>query len=329
MSKSLGNVIAPQEIIEKYGADILRLWVASTDYRNDIRISDQILSNLVESYRRIRNTARFLLGNLSDFNPSTDRVTPENMLEFDRWILQRTNRLIHRATKGYEDFEFHLPTYMIHHFCVNELSSVYLDVCKDRLYAEDKGGVARKSCQTAMWFILDSLTRLLAPVLSFTAEEIWQEMRKIETALPESVFLSSWPGICEDLQDRSWTNDGMKFLPSEVPSAGLLNLPDHQAPSGIPSMPRLRSLIRAGGQSDRIPLREEWATLSIVSSFKKVDKLSEGAFYWKDQDTGLEFAVRKAPGGKCPRCWKREPGISGEEVCPRCQGVLERMDRAL
>ncbi len=330
MSKSLGNVIAPQEIIEKYGADILRLWVASTDYRNDIRISDQILSNLVESYRRIRNTARFLLGNLSDFNPSTDRVTPENMLEFDRWILQRTNRLIHRATKGYEDFEFHLPTYMIHHFCVNELSSVYLDVCKDRLYAEDKGGVARKSCQTAMWFILDSLTRLLAPVLSFTAEEIWQEMRKIETALPESVFLSSWPGICEDLQDPELDKRWDEVLAVRSAICRALEFARSSGTIGHSLDAEVEVPDTCGEDSPIGYLSgEEWATLSIVSSFKKVDKLSEGAFYWKDQDTGLEFAVRKAPGGKCPRCWKREPGISGEEVCPRCQGVLERMDRAL
>lgn len=328
MSKSLGNVIAPQEIIEKYGADILRLWVASTDYRNDIRISDQILSNLVESYRRIRNTARFLLGNLSDFVPSKDTITPDRMQEFDRWILHRTRKLVQRATKGYEEFEFHVPTYMIHHFCVNELSSVYLDVCKDRLYAEDKGGVARKSCQTAMWLILNSLTRLLAPVLSFTAEEIWQEMRKIDPALSESVFLALWPESFEELQepdiDKRWEDilairSAVCRVLESARSSGMIG---HSLDAEV-------EVLAGSGEVfsvEHLP-EDEWATLSIVSSFKIVKELSEGAFSWKDKETGIEFAVRKAQGEKCPRCWKRDPEVTGDGVCLRCAAVLSRMGK--
>lgn len=324
MSKSLGNTIAPQEIIEKLGADILRLWVASTDYRNDVRISDQILSNLVESYRRLRNTARFILGNLKGFEPACGMIAFDEMLELDQWILSKTQRLISRVTKGYEDFEFHLPSYMIHHFCVNDLSAIYLDVCKDRLYAEKKDGLERRSCQTAMWQILGSLTRMLAPVLSFTSEEIWQEMRKIDTSLPESVFLSSWPEIDERIPveslDKKWeqilsVRGGISRALESARAAGIIG---HPLDAEV-------DLLTSDENSEAVTLLQEdsWAVLAIVSSFRIVDSFSQDGFSWKDEETGIEFRIRKAPGEKCPRCWKRSVDVSEDSICPRCQSVIE------
>ena len=323
MSKSIGNVIAPQEIIEKYGADILRLWVASTDYRNDVRISEQILSNLVESYRRIRNTARFILGNLKGFVPSSGMADYSDMFEIDKWILAKNQRLISRATKGYEDFEFHLPTYMIHHFCVNDLSAIYLDVCKDRLYAEHADSSERRSCQSAMWIILGTLTRMLAPVLSFTSEEIWQEMRKIDPTLPESVFLSSWPEIEDRILQESVDLKWEKILSVR---GGICRALEAARASGIigHSLDAEIDLLSEEENRGSLALLDEkdWAALAIVSSFRIVNSSTDNGFSWKDEETGIDFVIRKAPGEKCPRCWKRSVDVSGESVCPRCLAVL-------
>ena len=327
MSKSLGNVVAPQEIIEKFGADILRLWVASTDYRNDVRISEQILSNLVESYRRIRNTARFILGNLNGFDPRTDMVRFDEMPEIDKWILSKNNRLILRATKGYEDFEFHLPSYMIHHFCVNDLSAIYLDVCKDRLYAEKRKSPERRSCQTAMWVILGTLTRMLAPVLSFTSEEIWQEMKKIDPSLPESIFLSSWPEHDENIPveqiDKKWEQllQMRGAVCRALESARSEGIIGHSLDAEVEVVLEEKT----AGVLD-LMTEDDWSILAIVSSFKKVESIRDRVFSWKDQDTGAEFNIRKAPGEKCPRCWKRSRDISGDSICPRCQRVLEEQE---
>ncbi|MBP7078237.1 MAG: class I tRNA ligase family protein, partial [Synergistales bacterium] len=327
MSKSLGNVIAPQEIIEKYGADILRLWVASTDYRNDVRISEQILSNLVESYRRIRNTARFLLGNLKDFDPGKDKVPFAKMPELERWILSRLQALIRKATRGYDEFEFHVPAYMIHHFCVNELSAIYLDVRKDRLYAEDRAGEARRSCQTALWAILRALTEMLAPVLSFTSEEVWQEMRSLDPSIPESVFLSHWPDVDETLIDEELDSRWERILEQRGALSRALEAARTNGVIGH-SLDAQVEILRGETVEDpaRLLPEEEWATLSIVSSLRVVGSFGEVGFSWKDLETGMEFNIRKAPGGKCPRCWRWAPEVPERGVCERCQGVLERMN---
>ena len=200
MSKSL-IVVQPQEVIGKYGADILRLWVASTDYRNDIRISETILRNLVESYRRIRNTLRYILGNLSDFDPHKDSVPFEEMEEMDLWIYLTSGR-DKQGHQGFENFEFHVPTFTIHQLCVNELSAFYLDVNKDRLYVEASDSNCG-SCQTALWNIIKELTLMLSPILSFTSEEVWQYLRQIDNSLSESVFLEDWPVLDSNLYHES------------------------------------------------------------------------------------------------------------------------------
>ena len=322
MSKSLGNTTAPQEVINEFGADILRLWAASTDYRNDVRISKQILKTLSETYRRIRNTARFLLGNLHDFKPGENSLSYDELFSMDKWILDRLQRIISRVYEAFEAYEFHVPVSLIHSFCVNELSAFYLDISKDRLYVEDKNSKTRRSAQTAMWEILSCLTRMLAPLLSFTAEEIWQEMRGIDETLPESVFLSDFPK-----QDSSRLNDELNSLWSEaedLKSAVSRMLETMRADKTIGTS------LEASVQVKKVDVLkkladsftvEELADIVIVSKFEWVDELTlERKF--NDAETGFEVAGEFAPGTKCPRCWKYDEHPNEHGLCKRCAHVL-------
>ena len=189
MSKSQGNVISPQEIIKEYGADILRLWAASSNYNEDVRISKDILSRLTDAYRKIRNTMRFLLGNISDFSPQ-DAVAIEDMLEVDRFNLSCAYSLLEKCAKGYENFEFYKVYQEIYQFCILNMSNFYLDILKDRLYTARKDGLSRRSAQTALYRIMIILVKAVAPILPFTAEELWQHLKSREA---ESAHLSDWP----------------------------------------------------------------------------------------------------------------------------------------
>ena len=198
MSKSLGNGIDPEEVINQYGADILRLWVASSDYRTDIRISKDILKQLSEIYRKIRNTARYILGNTSDFNPNKDAVAYEDMLEIDKWALLRLYKLLDKVNEAYKEYEFHLMFHGIHNFCVVDMSNFYLDIIKDRLYTLKPESKERRSAQTAMYIILNTLVKILSPVLSFTTEEIWEHMPHMEGEEKDSIQLNDWPVLDEN-----------------------------------------------------------------------------------------------------------------------------------
>jgi isoleucyl-tRNA synthetase len=189
MSKSKGNVVAPQHVVSTLGADILRLWVAATDYRAEMSVSDEILRRMADSYRRIRNTARFLLANLYDFDPAEHSVTPESMLAFDRWAVDRASALQEACLRAYDEYQFHLVYQRVHNFCVVDMGSLYLDVIKDRQYTMPRNSLGRRSAQTAIYHVIESLVRLLAPVLSFTADEIWQHMPGRRS---ESVFMETW-----------------------------------------------------------------------------------------------------------------------------------------
>ncbi|MDR1048705.1 MAG: class I tRNA ligase family protein, partial [Synergistaceae bacterium] len=324
MSKSLGNSVFPQEVVDEYGADILRLWVASTDYRNDVRISKTIMKSLSETYRRIRNTARFLLGNLKDFDPKKHAVPREKMLPMDRWILSRLARVAERAGEGFEDYEYHLPTTAIHSFCVTELSAFYLDVNKDRLYVEGSGSLTRRSAQTAMWEVLSSVTRMLAPILSFTAEEIWQEMRTIDPSLPESVFLSDFPkpdrGAVDEALDARWS----KVL--ALRGAVSRTLEGLRAAKTIGTSLEAHVRVKTKGVEDLAELAsaftlQEMADIAIVSKFEWSDDPALAAV--RDEETGYEIAASAAPGAKCPRCWKYSEVSSEDGLCPRCASVLK------
>jgi len=189
MSKSKGNVVQPQEVIKTLGADIIRLWVAATDYRGEMSVSDEILKRTADAYRRIRNTARFLLANLNGFDPALNQVAAADMLELDRWVVDRAYQLQEEIIAAYRDYQFHLIYQKIHNFCVVDLGGFYLDVIKDRQYTTLTDGRPRRSCQTAMFHIVEAMTRWLAPILSFTAEEIW---RYLPGKRQESVFLAEW-----------------------------------------------------------------------------------------------------------------------------------------
>ncbi len=323
MSKSLGNTTAPQEVINEFGADILRLWAASSDYRNDVRISKQILKTLSETYRRIRNTARFLLGNLHDFKPSENSLPYEKLFSMDKWILDRLHRIISRVYEAFEDYEFHVPVSLIHSFCVNELSAFYLDISKDRLYVEDKNSLTRRSAQTAMWEILSCLTRMLAPLLSFTAEEIWQEMRKIDDTLPESIFLSDFPE-----QNKSYLNDELNSLWSEaVTLKGAVSrmLETMRAEKIIGTSLEASVQVKKSDVLKKLEISftaEELADIVIVSKFEWVDELSLAKIF-NDTETGFEIAGDFAKGNKCPRCWKYEEHTDENGLCKRCAKVLD------
>ena len=322
MSKSLGNTTAPKEVIDEFGADLLRLWTASSDYRNDVRISKQILKTLSETYRRIRNTARFLLGNLHDFDPKNNAVKYEDLLSMDKWILDRLHRIISRVYNAFEEYEFHVPLSLIHSFCVNELSAFYLDISKDRLYVEKKDSLTRRSAQTAMWEILSCMTRMLAPILSFTTEEIWQEMRTIDADLPESVFLSDFPA-----QDKSKLNDDLNNLWSEaenLKSAVSRILETMRAEKTIGTSLEAHIQLKKSKELEKLASNftpEELADIVIVSKFEFVDALTLPKVF-KDSETGFEIAGGFAEGSKCPRCWKYDEHPNEEGLCHRCAQVI-------
>ena len=200
MSKSLGNVIAPQKVMSTLGADVMRLWIAATDYSNEMGVSDEILKRISDSYRRMRNTVRFLLGNLAGFDPAADALPVEQMVAIDRWALARTAALQEEIVEAYRKYEYHLIYQKIHNFCVVDLGGFYLDLLKDRLYTTPKKSMARRSAQTALFHIAESMVRWLAPILSFTSEEIWSFM---PGKRGESVFLETWHALPKVQRIRS------------------------------------------------------------------------------------------------------------------------------
>lgn len=330
MSKSLGNAVYPQEIVEKYGADILRLWVASTDYRGDISISPAIMSNLSESYRRIRNTARFLLANLSGFDPKRDVIPHGGLPEVDQYILLKLDGLVRRCTEDFDGYEFHLPMSKLHQFCDNELSSFYIDISKEKLYADRADSHARKCARSVMWEVLSTLTKLIAPVLCFTSEEIWQEMRKMDGSLPESVHLALWP---EPLVGSACELDG------EVPArwdrvmearGAILRALESARTQGIIGHALDASVWAVFGEGygdlDAHVSESDWETISIVSGFKKATAPETADVTYRDDATGIIVGVSKSPDEKCPRCWKRRPEVGKEEVCGRCADALKYLE---
>jgi isoleucyl-tRNA synthetase len=321
MSKSLGNVIQPDEIIKKYGADILRLWVSAEDYRDDIRISPEILERLSEAYRRIRNTCRFLLGNLADFNPQKHMVPVNEMRQLDRFALYRLNGVISRIRKAYDDFEFHVVFHTLYNYCTVDLSSLYLDILKDRLYVEKTDGKLRRSAQSALYQILSALVKLMAPILVFTAEEVWAVFNKDNagtvhvTSFPDPV-----PGV--DLtEEESVRWDLMSALRQDVAKA----LEEARASKVIGSSLEAKVLIQATDDMAKAVVdTQDPEGFFIVS---QLEVQSTGPAPAESEELPpAKITVTRAEGGKCPRCWTWNPGVGADEVytevCPRCAGVL-------
>jgi isoleucyl-tRNA synthetase len=322
MSKSQGNVIAPDEIIKKFGAEILRLWVAAQDYRDDIRISQEILQRLSEAYRRIRNTARYIVGNLHDFDPAQDGVSEGELWEIDRWALSRLEDLVNKVERSYEEYEFHVLYHAVHNFCSVEMSSFYLDVLKDRLYTFGQKSLDRRSAQTAMYRILDALTRLIAPVLSFTAEEIWGFL---PGKREESVHLAGFPRFETSLLDAELEARYERLLAVRADVSKALELARNEKHIGHSLEARVLIEAPSGQWRDLLKAHEnDLATLFIVSQAELAENLTEAV---EGQEVkGLKVRVEKAQGKKCERCWKYSLTVGESDqhpnVCRHCREVL-------
>jgi len=329
MSKSLGNVIAPNEVIEKYGAEILRLWVTATDYREDIRISGNILNQLSDAYRRIRNTSRFMLGNLYDFNPEKDAVEYGAMLEIDRFALHTLQELTQRLRQAYDDYEFHIIYHRLYNYCVLDLSSFYLDILKDRLYISPPASLERRSAQTVMHIILDTIARLMAPILPFTAEEIWNFMPQRKEK-EDSIHMAALPAANNDWLDASLSQrwDRLLTIRGEVTKAleeartkKLIGHPLDAAVSIIAPQDLYNALL---------PFADDLRSILIISRASLVnDAKPEGAFE-SQEVKDLFILVEPADGEKCERCWIYEPTVGTNSkhptICNRCLGILDRID---
>ncbi|MDT8421518.1 MAG: isoleucine--tRNA ligase [Desulfuromonadales bacterium] len=321
MSKSLGNVIAPEEIIGKFGVEILRLWVAATDYRDDIRLGQETLQRLSDAYRRIRNTARYILGNLAGFDPATDQVADAELLELDRWALSRLTGLVKRVEQAYERYEFHTIYHAIHNFCAVDLSAFYLDILKDRIYTSPRQSIAYRSARTTIYRILDALTRLLAPVLSFTADEIWLDLPGDRE---ESVHLATFPRMPETSLDLELEAryERLQKIRSEVSKS----LELARAEKRIGQSLEAKIVLKAPEAYRELlaDYRDLLPGYFIVSQVELVDELEGGTA--AEGIAGLELRVDAADGEKCERCWNFASSVGDTAahpaVCARCASAL-------
>ncbi|MFC1501256.1 isoleucine--tRNA ligase [Elusimicrobiota bacterium] len=314
MSKSLGNVIAPEEIIKKFGADILRLWVAASDYREDIRISDEIIKGLVDTYRKIRNTIRFILGNLSDF---TDKNALEynNLNEIDKYALHKLQEVTKQVTNAFESYEFHKAAISINNFCTVFLSGFYLDALKDSLYCDVPDSKNRRSAQTAFLEISSVLTRLLSPILSFTCEEAWQELRKKYPELSESVFLADYPAFDKNyLMPENIKNKWDKLL--GLKQTCMQEIEKLRRDKTIGSALEAAMEIKYGTNNAAFFDNKEIIHMVIGSWDINLNEITEKT------DQLIVSAKGKSTHKKCDRCWRYINGINENGLCPRCVSAL-------
>jgi isoleucyl-tRNA synthetase len=318
MSKSVGNVVAPQKVVNSMGADVLRLWVAATDYRGEMNVSDEILKRVADSYRRIRNTARFLLGNLHGFDPVLHAVAPEQLLAMDAWALQRTRDLQEQIAAEYRDYEFHGIYQRIHNFCIVDMGSFYLDVIKDRLYTTAVDSLARRSAQTAMFHIAEAMVRWLAPVLAFTSEEIWCALPGVRK---ESVLMATWHDIPDPGEHVSGVNWDQVMRLRVLVSKRLEALRDKgEIGSSLDACVTVRANrewfdgLQGLGDELRFVLITSEASLELDNDLPAIGDEAD--------ESGLLIQVSRSGHEKCVRCWHRreDVGSSAEhpEICERC-----------
>ncbi len=328
MSKSLGNVIAPKEVIDKHGAEILRLWVAASDYKDDIRISDNILKQLSDAYRRIRNTSRFMLGNLYNFDCENHAVSYESMPEIDRFALHRLQVLIQRSLQAYESYDFHVIYHALYNYCTLDLSAFYLDILKDRLYTSPPEAIERRSAQTVMHIIVDSMARLMAPILSFTAEEIWQFMPD-STEQESSIHLNSLPVVNTAWLDARLAEKWERILDlrgevtKALEEARAKKLIGHSLDAAVTIYPN-QELYDALS-----PYLNDLRSVLIVSSASLVQAEQPAGAFKSSEVEGLSILVEPAAAEKCERCWIHDPsvGTSTEHpsICSRCKDALQKI----
>jgi isoleucyl-tRNA synthetase len=327
MSKSRGNVVAPQKIVNSLGADILRLWVSSTDYRGEMNVSDEILKRTAEAYRRLRNTSRFLLANLAGLDPSSQLVDPEFMLCLDRWVLERTRRLQEQVREAYEHYEFHRIFQLVHNFCVVDMGSFYLDIIKDRQYTTQENSIPRRSAQTTMYHVAEALVRWLAPILSFTAEEIWQHL---PGKREDSVFLSTWYELPPAFYSEGEVLQrmGVDFWEriGAVRDAVSKELEKLRADGKIGSS--LDAEVDLYADADTrfllMALEDELRFLFITSYARVHDEAGRPIDAVTADVPGLSFSIKITPSSfkKCIRCWHHREDVGSHaehpEICGRC-----------
>ncbi|HAU31704.1 MAG: Isoleucine--tRNA ligase [Desulfotomaculum sp. 46_296] len=327
MSKSLGNVVDPMKVIKQMGADILRLWVSSTDYRSDLAASPNILNQLSDAYRKIRNTCRFLLGNLYDFSLKTDRVSYHKMPEIDRWALLKLHQLIQRVLTAYSNYDYHVVYHAAHGFCVLDMSALYLDIIKDRLYTSPANSLQRRSAQTVLHETLNVLVRLLVPILAFTSEEIWGYLPK-EEGTPVSVQMTDLPEVNEEYLDIELGKKWEKLLEVREEATRILEQARRDKLIGN-SLEAAVDLYAAGELFDFLrDSAEELSTLFIVSSVK-LHRASQEDILSPAAVNGLAVKVRRAHGEKCERCWMYHEDVGKNAayptLCPRCSETVSNM----
>ncbi len=330
MSKSLGNGIDPQEIIDDMGADILRLWVASADYRNDVTVSKGILKQVSEAYRKIRNTFRYMLGSLYDFDHQLDSVPLEKMEELDRWAMLKLGQLVNKVTQAYEEYEFHVVYHAVHNFCTVDMSAFYLDIVKDRLYSTKADSPARRSCQSAIFEICTALVKMLSPILSFTAEEVWHYLPLADKTI--SVQLAGWPEVdakvFDDALEAKW--EKLIAIRNEVAKP----LEEARRSKAIGHSLDAWVKLYAGGETLELlkQVQEMLPNIFIVSKVTLEDEANAPeAIFTSDSVDALKVQVATAPGQKCERCWIYSEEIGSDpkhpDLCPRCAQVMNEIEK--
>jgi len=325
MSKSRGNVISPEEVINKYGAEILRLWVASEDYRGDIRLSQEILDRLTEAYRRLRNTFRYLLGNLYDFNPLKDAVPYQDLLELDRWALHQLQELTEKVIESYQRFEYHSIYQAVYNFCVLTLSSFYLDILKDRLYTTPFNSKERRSAQTALNEILECLVRLVAPIIPFTADEVWGYTHNKEKSV--SIHTDLFIPAREEFKDNALIErwevilNVRKEITKALELARNEKIIGHSLDAAV-SLALPHNLLQ--GLKD---YREELRSICIISAVEFVDEGKIEGGYESQEYPGLVIKVMPSPFNKCERCWSHDSTVGHDKdhptLCKRCVQAIK------
>lgn len=329
MHKSLGNSIAPEEVIKKYGADLVRLWVASSDYRVDVRVSDNIFKQLSETYRKIRNTARIMMANIGDFDPDNDAVPVEELHDIDKWALSKVNALAKTVREAYDDYEFHVVYHSINNFCTIDMSKLYIDITKDRVYTEATASHARRSAQTAMYMILHSLVRMVAPLIAFTGEEIWQAMPHGKDDVRESVFCNRLPEYNEELEfadiadryERMLSERDVVMAALEGARAAKLIGKSLDAKVDIYSTDGDRLMNLASFTE------EELEDVFITSGVTLHSGEAPADAYTSENDAGLSVLVSAADGERCDRCWKYSTDCIHDgdgTLCRRCHSIVTK-----
>jgi isoleucyl-tRNA synthetase len=329
MSKSLGNGIDPLKVIEQMGADILRLWVSSADYRTDVAASPGILKQVTESYRKIRNTFRYMLGNIYDFDYSQDKVAYDQINELDKWALLKLAKLVNRVTKAYDDYEFHVVYHAVHNFCTVDMSAFYLDVIKDRLYTSKPDSKERRAAQTVIYEICTALVKILTPILAFTTEEVWNHLPQENKEA--SVQLAGWPefdkSFLDPVLEAKWDRilDIREEVTKQLEEARRKKVIGHSLNASVQifAAKELYEFLKT--------VEKDLAGIFIVSKVVLTPVSDEQNLakdvYKSEKIEGLAIKIEQAPGKKCERCWTFTEDVGHDvehpTLCSRCVSVLK------